>query len=162
MNNKGGVNPMDKESQERINSSPSKTWPFLLYWMAILPMIIALEYFNPIGIDLKMLVYLVGGCCIAYMGGEYANDFIKNKSLIDGVGKIDNIDRHRNLIAIWILYSALSLAASYKFDLDLGVTSEITTFAAFLSLAYISGNKVNKSAVTIGINKYGTNGGDNK
>jgi hypothetical protein len=139
--------------QDKVNSSPSKTWPFLVYWMIILPILVALEYLNPIGIDLKLVVYLVGGCCIAYMGGEYVNDFIKNKSMDAGIGNIENIERHKLLVSIWILYSALALAASYIFKVDLKVTNDILTFAASLTVAYVSGNKANKSAVTVGPTK---------
>lgn len=133
------------ESQKNIETSKSKTLPVLIYWLVILPILIALEYTaRKSGVDLSVIIYIAGGATFAYMGIEYGENFIKSKGKPTGIGGIPNINRYKTLVYVWLLYMALSLIAVYILGVHDIPYMEVVYIAGALSIEYIVGNKSNK------------------
>jgi hypothetical protein len=147
--NDGNVKDDVLIARDKIKNSPSKTWPFLIFWVLIMPVSIVVETMFNKGLDLQSIILITAGCSFAYMGFEYVSEFIKNKSLdSSGIAKIDNIERYKFIIIIWITYTILSLIGSYFWLINIEITNKIAIFTGSLTAEYISGNKITKSAIS--------------
>lgn len=139
----------EKSKYRAIHKTWSKTLMVVIWWTVLLPVVVALQYCFNTEEDLVMFVYYAAGMTLAYMGYEYASDFIKNRSLPSGLGSIENINRYQTFIWIWNAYAAAAIVAHFVLGMATVPWIEIVMAAGALSLAYVSGNKVNKIATTM-------------
>ncbi|MBO4735683.1 MAG: hypothetical protein J5614_04735, partial [Paludibacteraceae bacterium] len=137
--------------QKKVNRSPSKTIPNVIFWLVYFLACIALKIIFKKSInDLQYMTIIAGGVCFAYMGIEYVDSFIKNKTLPKGNGMVKNIDRYRALVYTWCIISVILNACYYIFDVADLPHNEVMAIAGILSIEFVSGNKANAVAVSTG------------
>lgn len=137
--------------QKKVNKSRSKTIPNVIFWMVYLLACVALKIIFGKSInDLQYMTIIAGGVCFAYMGIEYVDSFIKNKTLPKGNGMVKNIDRYRGIVYAWCVMSVIFNACYYIFDVADLPHNEVMAIAGILSIEFVSGNKANAVAVSTG------------
>lgn len=137
-----------EDEQKQINGSKSKTFPFIMMWLLAYPIIYVLELKFKLGIKVSYFLYIAAGVCFAYMCGEFTADIFRNMVEPGRTGKIENIEHHRGIVAIWILYAFLASAYSYVFKIVApDEANQTIMFAGMLTMEYIAGTKSNKAVI---------------
>ncbi len=137
--------------QKKVNKSKSKTIPNVIFWLVYFLACVALKIiFGKCINDLQYMVIIAGGVCFAYMGLEYIDTFIKNRTLPKGNGMVKNIDRYRALVYTWCVMSVILNACYYIFGVEDLPHNEVMAIAGILSIEFVSGNKANAVAVSTG------------
>ena len=129
------------------------TWPFLVLWMILLPASIVSNILLGTSVDLQLMTKIVGIGSLVYMGLEYSIDFLKNKELPKGQGSVENMNRNKWVVSIWIGYAFITvilnsvLASEDGKDLinneDL---STVILWAGTITIEFLAGNKGNSLA----------------